>query len=328
MENYYSRLACMASVLLLSACGGGSDPVPTTGTSSAPSATVNAAPSISGSPAVTVQAGTAYEFRPSAQDGDGDPLTFEITGRPSWATFDAATGRLSGIPLDANVGSSGDIVIAVTDQKARTALSSFRIQVTARSVTTPTPTPAPAPAPAPNAAPTITGSPATSVLAASSYTFTPRAADANGDALVFSIANRPTWAQFDTATGRLSGTPTTANVGTTSNVVISVSDGRATTSLAAFSISVTQVATGSATIEWQPPTTNTDGSALTDLAGYRITYGTSAATLDRTVQVTNPGVATYVVSNLSAGTWYFAVRAYNQAGVDSPASNVASKVVQ
>ena len=81
----------------------------------------------------------------------------------------------------------------------------------------------------------------------------------------------------------------------------------------AFSITVTAPTTnGSATLSWTPPTQNTDGSTITNLAGFRIQYGTSASALTQTIEVSNPGVATYVVTGLSSGTWYFAVRAYRQ----------------
>ena len=77
-----------------------------------PAPTVNRAPEISGSPATTVQAGTAYSFTPAASDADGDPLTFSAIGMPAWASVDAATGRIGGTPGDAHVGTSGDITLA------------------------------------------------------------------------------------------------------------------------------------------------------------------------------------------------------------------------
>jgi hypothetical protein len=43
--------------------------------------------------------------------------------------------------------------------------------------------------------------------------------------------------------------------------------------------------------------------------------------------VANAGIATYVVSNLSPGTWYFEVRAYNAANMESSPSAVASKMI-
>ena len=129
------------------------------------------------------------------------------------------------------------------------------------------------------------------------------------------------------ATGELSGTPTAAEVGTYSNIGISVSDGRTSVSLPAFPIVVTQDATGSVTLDWVAPTSNTNGTPLTDLAGYWIYYGTSANALTQTVQIANPGILTYVLNNLTPGTWYFAVTAYTSANVQSNQSAVANQTV-
>lgn len=85
--------------------------------------------------------------------------------------------------------------------------------------------------------------------------------------------------------------------------------------------------TGSATIRWTPPTQNSDGTALTDLAGYRIRYGTAAGALNQTIDVTNAALSSYVVTSLTAGTWYFAVASVNSAGAQSADSNVASRQV-
>jgi hypothetical protein len=82
--------------------------------------------------------------------------------------------------------------------------------------------------------------------------------------------------------------------------------------------------TGTATLDWTPPTQNSDGSALTNLAGYTVYYGTAPDKLTESVKVSNPGVATYVLSNLASGTWYFAVTAYSSAGVESDRSGVVS----
>ena len=87
------------------------------------------------------------------------------------------------------------------------------------------------------------------------------------------------------------------------------------------------VPAGTATLSWTPPTQNTDGSALTNLAGYRIHYGTSPTALVQTVQIASAGASGYVISDLSPGTWYFAVRAYSSAGSESANTNDGSKVV-
>lgn len=92
-----------------------------------------------------------------------------------------------------------------------------------------------------------------------------------------------------------------------------------------FNITVVAVGTGSATLSWTPPTLNSDGTALTDLAGYRILYGVGADALDQSIEVENSSVNTYMVENLTDGTWYFAVVAVNTAGLASVPSNVASK---
>ena len=141
---------------------------------------------------------------------------------------------------------------------------------TAAAAPTTTPPPAstspppstPPPAGGSNQAPTISGTPAGSTLFGRQYSFTPAASDANGDVLTFSVTGRPSWAAFDSSTGRLQGTPTQGDVGTNANIVISVSDGAATRSLASFNIQVVATATGSATLSWVPPTQNSDGSPL------------------------------------------------------------------
>lgn len=101
-----------------------------------------------------------------------------------------------------------------------------------------TDSPGPGVTPISNQAPTISGSPASSVTAGASYSFTPQASDADGDALTFSIANQPAWATFDSSTGQLAGTPESTDVGINSNIAITVSDGTASSSLSAFNITV------------------------------------------------------------------------------------------
>jgi hypothetical protein len=85
--------------------------------------------------------------------------------------------------------------------------------------------------------------------------------------------------------------------------------------------------TGNATLSWIPPTQNEDGSALTNLAGYRIFYGTSASNLSQQVNLSNPGLTRFVVDNLPGGTWYFGIRAYSATGSESAMSAIASKTI-
>lgn len=79
-----------------------------------------------------------------------------------------------------------------------------------------------------------------------------------------------------------------------------------------------------AELSWEAPTTNTNGSALTDLAGYRIYYGENRTRLSQAVEIKTIGVQTYVIDNLSAGTWYFAIMAVTSAGTESRLSDIVS----
>ena len=84
---------------------------------------------------------------------------------------------------------------------------------------------------------------------------------------------------------------------------------------------------GSATLTWTAPTMNSDGSALTNLAGYHIHYGASAGSLNNTINIPSPSTLTYVVTGLGTGTWYFAVTAYTNTGLESGMSNIGSKTI-
>jgi len=185
----------------------------------------------------------------------------------------------------------------------------------------------PPPPPAVNEPPSISGTPPTALQVNEDYDFRPRASDPDGDALTFSIQNRPDWATFDSATGRLHGRPGEADVGQFTDIAISVSDGNASDSLAAFAISVNQVGLGSITLSWSPPTTDADGTAITGLAGYRIYYGQTPDSLDEIVVINNPGTIRYVIENLSPATWFFCMTSFNDSGLESVRTAIGSKSV-
>ena len=219
---------------------------------------LNVAPVISGTPPTTATAGVAYTFTPTASDADaGTTLIFSAGNVPAWASFSSSTGTLSGTPAETDVGASGNIVISVSDGEASASLPAFSITVQTG-----------------NKAPVIGGTPATSVKAGAAYSFTPTASDADAnDTLTFNISNKPGWASFNPANGSLSGTPAQSDAGLSGGIVISVSDGKASASLPAFSIEVlantAPVATpGSSTLNEDEPAsielggTDADGDAL------------------------------------------------------------------
>ena len=91
-------------------------------------------------------------------------------------------------------------------------------------------------------------------------------------------------------------------------------------------LAMTAVTIQRAVISWTPPTKNSDGSALKDLAGYRIRYGNSPGSYTQSVTVSNASATQWSLA-LSPGTWYFVVTAMNAAGNESSYSNEATKTI-
>lgn len=282
----------------------------------------NSTPKISGTPPTWVAINGKYNFEPASSDANGDRLTFSVANKPGWAYFNTTTGALYGWPGKA-AGSYNNIVITVSDGKARTSLPAFSFTVSNSP-----------PKSTANRAPVISGTPTASVNVGTAYSFRPNASDPDGNGIAFSVSNKPQWLSFNTTTGALSGTPLAANAGSYSNIAITVTDGKASAALTPFAVTVRAASspppatTGAATISWLPPTRNTDGSSLSNLAGYRIVYGTNSSALNQTVQLTNPSLSTYMIENLPRGTHYFALRAYTSGGAESGISQVVSKVIK
>jgi hypothetical protein len=270
--------------------------------------------SIAGTPPASVTVGQSYAFTPQvAITYQVHTLVFAIANKPAWASFSSTTGTLTGTPTSANVGNYSNIVISAGDGRHDYAtLGSFTIQVLASN----------------SAPPVISGNPPPSVNAGNAYTFTPTATDPAGLPISFSVQNKPTWASFSIASGQLGGTPTTSQAGVYPNVVISASDGQKSAALPAFSITVQNTTvTGSAVLGITAPTVNTDGTPLTDLAGFRIYYGSAPGSLTQTVNLADPTVTSYTVSNLASGTWYFGATAYATDGAESALSSIGSKTI-
>jgi hypothetical protein len=305
----------------------------------------NVTPVISGTPPTSVVAGNRYDFRPSATDANGDRLTFYISNQPAWASFSSRTGELSGTPTSDSVGVYGNIVISVSDRRSSASLPPFGIQVVAVSAgagdgvstsdgTSSTSTSSGGTGsggtPVSNTAPVISGTPDTSVVANSAYSFQPTATDADGDTLTFSITNKPSWASFSSSTGKLNGTPATS--GSSSNIVISVSDGQASASLPAFSITVQAavVQTGSMSLQWTAPVTRSDGTplSLSDIDGYRIYYGASAGNYPNRIDVADSTAQSVTVTDMPAGTQYVVMTTYDVNGLESAYSSMVTKNVK
>ncbi len=168
----------------------------------------------------TISEGNVLEFVVTASDANGDALSYSASDLPPGATFDAAQRRFSWTP---GYTQAGNFTASVTvSDSVFDDSETFTITVTNS-----------------NRPPVISGSPAGSVMATTSYSFTPVASDPDGENLNFSISNKPGWASFDSSTGQLSGVPGDGDVGSFSNITISASDESASqSSLPPFAIDV------------------------------------------------------------------------------------------
>ena len=179
-----------------------------------------------------------------------------------------------------------------------------------------------------NQPPSISGNPPNSVNAGSTYDFRPTISDPDGDQTSCSITNKPAWAGFSGSSCRLYGTPVDRDIGVHGQISITVSDGEATSKLGPFEIEVSKPGNSGVTLRWQIPTQNTDGSPLLDLDGFRIYWERRNSTAKGSISVNNSSVSTYIVENLSPGTYDFTVVALNSKGVSSDPSNSVRRTVE
>ena len=179
----------------------------------------NEAPVLDAIGSQTIAEGAPLEFVITASDPNGDNLTYSASSLPAGATFDAELQRFSWAPNYLQAGSF-HITFSVTDG---TYSDSEQVDVTVTNTNRP---------------PIISGTASGSVMATTSYSFTPVASDPDDESLTFSISNKPSWATFNSESGKLSGVPGDGDIGSYPNIAISVSDGHETQALAPFSIDV------------------------------------------------------------------------------------------
>jgi hypothetical protein len=99
------------------------------------------------------------------------------------------------------------------------------------------------------------------------------------------------------------------------------------TDTANYGIRCDSPADTSATLTWTAPTQNTDGTALTNLAGFRVYHGLTSTGLSMAQQIASPGTLTYQFTGLSVGPHFFAVTAYSSQNAESALSAVGNKTI-
>jgi len=183
------------------------------------------------------------------------------------------------------------------------------------------------PVPASKHALTISVDSSAPARAGARYELQPKVTDSDKDRLTFSADNLPPWARIDPASGKISGTPQTTDVGEHEAIVIKIADAGHYAASLPFSIRVIGTGQGVATVQWQRPLSKVDGSILDDLAGYRISYGRDPDELDHSIFISDPAQTTYEFSTLDSGIWYFAVISVNANGLEGPPTVAARKVI-
>jgi Fibronectin type III domain len=128
----------------------------------------------------------------------------------------------------------------------------------------------------------------------------------------------------------VSGKATTGSLtGTTSFILDCFNASGAKTSVKT-TVTVTgavSATTGTASLSWNAPTTNTNGTPVTPLSGYTIYYGTSEGSMTRTLTLSGSSTTSCEISGLSEGTWYFAIAANATDGTSSAQSNIGSLTI-
>ena len=180
----------------------------------------NVAPVITSTAVTTIDEDALYSYTFTVTDSNtSDTLTLSAPTLPTWLSFNPSTGVLSGTPTNGEIGPH--VVKLRVNDGTIDVDQDFTITVANT-----------------NDAPTITGTPITSAVEGVAYSFTVIGADVDvGASLNYVLSNQPAWLSVNSS-GLVSGTPTNSDVGTATNIVISVSDGTETTSLPAFNIVV------------------------------------------------------------------------------------------
>ncbi len=179
---------------------------------------------ILGEPIKVILQNEQYIFTPTVNHQTSIILRYSVNGLPTWLKFNGATGQISGIPTNGDIGLTNKIIISVTDGDERSSLAPFRIDV--QNV---------------NDAPTITGTPHPQAYEDIEYRFQPIANDIDAnETLTFKGMNFPDWLDINSSTGEVSGIPKVEDIGIDKDITILVSDGTISSSLI-FSLEIMEI---------------------------------------------------------------------------------------
>jgi len=264
------------------------------------STTANVAPTITSTPVTTARVDTAYAYRVTATDGNGDPLAYALTQAPAGMTISASTGQIAWTPTSAQTGSHA-VTARVADPGGLAATQSFTVTVSTGNV-----------------APQITSTPITTARVGVAYAYRVTATDANGDNLRYSLSRAPSGMTINATTGQIAWTPTAAQIGNRS-VTARVTDPAGLSASQAFTIAVS-AANAAPQITSTPVTTATVGIAYayrviaTDPNGDTLAYSLTQAPAGMTIAATT-GQITWTPTSAQTGSQAVTARAVDPGGL-------------
>ncbi|WP_417532048.1 putative Ig domain-containing protein [Marinobacter lipolyticus] len=179
----------------------------------------NQPPTITSTPDGAVYAGQRFDYRVTANDPDGDTLTYSLAASESGMTI-TADGLFSWLPGSEWIGDTAIVEILVSDGRGGEARQKLTLPVNESA----------------NHPPQFTSTPETQALVGSPYGYSIAATDSDGDAFTFSLDQSPNGM---TLTGsHVSWTPADTQAGSVHDVVIRVTDARGAASTQSFGIAV------------------------------------------------------------------------------------------
>lgn len=180
----------------------------------------NEAPVIVSVPPAAATAGQALLYDAVAEDADGDGVRWRLVAGPAGMSLDAATGALRWVPTLDQLGTNTVVIEAVDDLLAASQ-QAFAVEVGCV-----------------NRPPQIVSVPPVLAHAGRPYLYAPRATDADGDRITWSLAAPvPPGLTLDPITGLVRWTPGTNQVG--GHVVqVRAGDGRGGTDTQLYTVNV------------------------------------------------------------------------------------------
>jgi hypothetical protein len=295
---------------------------------------VPAWPGVESGPAFTPSSiayvGARYRYAPFASLVADRRFFYEIRNKPSWATFDPGTGELQGIPGPEHAGRSPPVEIVQVSLGSRVVVAGpFSIEIQ-KLVIRPAASSQRTSGTSADGSLQIHGSFPPNARVGVAYEASISSLMHGVDVYMYAIRNKPSWATFDARTGRLRGTPAPADVGTFTDVGISLVGRNQVAELPPFSITVfpalkVGMGAGVAKMSWWPPVRNADGSELRDLAGYVLYWGVSPGALRPITVVNDARAVSQVLYGLPPGPNYFTLSAVDQDGSHSELGPIVFK---